>query len=212
MFTGIVKELGSVKSMTLSGGVYRLEVESKLLSGKADIGNSMAVNGVCLTIVKCKGAVLSFDVMSETVSRTGLAFIKPGAYVNLEDPIRAGDQFGGHFVQGHIDCAGRISGISMSMGICSITVSFPEEFSGLIVEKGSVAVDGISLTVSGCSRGSFTVHVIPHTIKVTTLGLKRSGDTVNLEFDIIGKYARRSIPDAPKDSAITENFLKSMGY
>lgn len=192
MFTGIIRELGIVKGISGLGRLYRLSVKSDDVSVSADIGDSVAVNGVCLTVTGKEKVILHFDVMGETVKRTNLAKIKYGDKVNLEGALRAGQQIGGHFVSGHIDCAGKIKFIGNNAGDISIDITFPENYSKLVADKGSIALDGVSLTVGKAGKGTVTVYMIPHTLKMTTLGFKRPGDEVNIEFDMIGKYISNS--------------------
>ena len=189
MFTGIVKELGKVRRISGLGGVYKLSVEAKDIAGGLNIGESVSVNGACLTLTGKDKNVLDFDVMGETFKRTNISKLKIGESVNLELALRAGDPLGGHFVTGHIDCVGRIREIRRASDNYSIEVVFPGEYKKFVVEKGSISLDGISLTVGSVGGGKTIVHIIPHTLKVTTLGSKRPGDEVNIEFDIIGKYA-----------------------
>ena len=211
MFTGIVKELGIVRNITKAGPVYRLGIESKDIARTLKTGDSVSVNGVCLTLVGKEGGVLSFDVMEETVRRTNLAGLKNRDYVNLEGSLKAGDSFGGHFVLGHVDCLGRIKDIKKSGGDFVMTVEIPPDFANLIVEKGSVAIDGVSLTIGEARSDRFKVYLIPHTLKITTLGLKNAGYKLNIEFDILGKYIAR-LKDVGKSSKVTENFLKENGF
>ena len=189
MFTGIVKELGKVRRISGLGGVYKLSVEAKDIAGGLNIGDSVSVNGACLTLTGRDKNILDFDVMGETFKRTNISKLKIGGSVNLEGALRAGDPLGGHFVTGHIDCVGRIREIRRTGDNYSIEVAFSGEYKKLVVEKGSIALDGISLTVGIVGSGGAAVHIIPHTLKVTTLGSKRAGDELNIEFDIIGKYA-----------------------
>ncbi len=188
MFTGIVKELGKVRRISGLGGVYKLSIEAKDSAAGLNTGDSLAVNGVCLTLTGKDKNTLDFDVMGETFKRTNMSKLKIGEAVNLESALRAGDPLGGHFVSGHIDCVGRIREIKRAGDNYSIEVAFPGQYKKFVVEKGSIALDGISLTVGMVGNGSAHVHIIPHTLKATTLGSKRSGDEVNIEFDMIGKY------------------------
>jgi riboflavin synthase len=188
MFTGIVKELGKVHRISGLGGIYKLSVEARDIAGGLNIGDSVSVNGACLTLTGKDKNILDFDVMGETFNRTNISKLKTGESVNLEGALRAGDPLGGHFVTGHIDCVGKIREIRRRSDNYSMEVSFPREYKKFVVEKGSVALDGISLTVGGVNEGSAVVHIIPHTLKVTTLGSRRPGDEINIEFDIIGKY------------------------
>jgi riboflavin synthase len=188
MFTGIVKELGLVRRISGLGGIYKLSVEAKDIAGGLNIGESVSVNGACLTLTGKDKTVLDFDVVGETFNRTNISKLKIGGSVNLESALRVGDPLGGHFVTGHIDCVGRIREIRRASDNYSIEVSFPGEYKKFVVEKGSISLDGISLTVGSVGAGRAIVHIIPHTLKITTLGSKRAGDEVNIEFDIIGKY------------------------
>ena len=211
MFTGLIRELKPIRAFTRSGNVYRLEAVSDIIVRDTAIGDSVSINGVCLTLTEKKKDALVFDVMEETVRRTSLASIKIGDKVNLEDSLKAGGPLGGHFVLGHIDCVGKVKKIENAGGEYIIEIKFPEEFSHLVVEKGSVALDGISLTVGEVGRGSFKVYIIPHTLKITNLSSRLAGDTVNIEFDIIGKYLSR-FRSLDKKSGVTEQFLKQMGF
>jgi len=211
MFTGIVKELGVVRRVNRAGGLYKLEVESAVISRDINAGDSVAVNGVCLTLTGRKNAILSFDVMAETIARSHLASLKEKDRVNLEGALKAGDSLGGHFVTGHIDCVGTVRAIKKSGGEFLMEVGFPERFAGLVVEKGSVSLDGVSLTVGSAGRGSFEVYLIPHTLKVTTLASAKAGDGINVEFDLIGKYIAR-LKETEGHSAITEEFLRGKGF
>ena len=211
MFTGIIQEIGAVKGLSLSGDTYRLDIGSSQIYKSTAIGDSVAVNGVCLTVAEKKTGILHFDVMAETVRRSNLSELKPGNNVNLEGSLRADGTLGGHFVLGHIDCVGHINHIGKRRGEFIIKIEFDEAFSHLVVEKGSVAIDGVSLTVGAVGRGMLEVYVIPHTLKATTIGKKNNSDGVNLEFDIIGKYASR-LKSVGNTSRISEEFLRSRGF
>lgn len=193
MFTGIIKELGRVHSISGLGNIYKLSIEAKDITGGLTIGDSVAANGVCLTLTEKDRNMLRFDVMAETIRKTCLGKLKAGDAINLEDALKAGSSMGGHFVTGHIDCMGRIRDIRRSSDEVSIEVTFPEEYSTLVVEKGSITLDGISLTVGKVLKNIITIYIIPHTLKMTTLGTKRISDEVNMEFDLIGKYVARLI-------------------
>lgn len=194
MFTGIIKELGKVRNISGLGGLYKLSVESKDIVNGAAIGDSIAVNGICLTVTQKDKNALSFDVMGETLKRTNLSKLRYGDAVNLEDALKVGSSLSGHFVTGHIDCIGKVEDIiKPNADEISVEISFPDKFNIFAVEKGSIAIDGISLTIGRISKKGIVVYIIPHTLKMTTLGFKRIGDGVNLEFDMIGKYIRRRI-------------------
>jgi len=211
MFTGIIKEIGVIKDFSRAGNVRRLAIESSILHKNIDIGDSVAANGVCLTLTGKERGLISFDVMGETLDRSALSGSRTGDRVNLEGAVRAQGSFGGHFVTGHIDCVGKVISVNKADGYV-ISVGFPDNFSHLVVEKGSVAVDGVSLTAGEVFRGAFNIYIIPHTLKATTLGIKKKGDLLNIEFDIIGKYCARFLESAAPRSRITEGFLRDRGF
>jgi riboflavin synthase len=190
MFTGIVEELATVVSVTDGEAVRRIVVSAPGLEG-VPTGASVAVNGVCLTAVETTGPEVAMDVVPETLDRTSLGRLEVGDRVNIERPLLADGRFDGHVVQGHVDGVGRVTALEAEEGGVSLTVEPPAELLPYIVEKGSITVDGVSLTVSGLSDSGFTVALIPHTLEVTTLGLRKPGDPVNLEVDIIAKYVER---------------------
>lgn len=210
MFTGIIKEVGAVRGLGRSGGVGRLDIESGAIYKTAGTGDSVAVNGVCLTLTGRNKNILSFDVMDETLRKTALERLANNDPVNLEGAVMADGAFGGHFVTGHVDCVGRIREIKKG-GEFKLTIEVPIGFAHLFVEKGSVSVDGVSLTVSGIRDNAFDVYIIPHTLKSTTLGSKKTGDALNIEFDIIGKYCSRFF-EKSSASRINKSFLRSKGF
>jgi len=212
MFTGIVTESGSVKSIKKQGDGLRLEIRSKTVAAPCRIGDSISVNGICLTVVSKASGVVGFDVMAETLLNSNLALLKYNDGVNLEGSMRADGTFGGHFVLGHIDCVGTIGAIKNSAGSLSIEIKIPQKFSGLVVDKGSVAVDGVSLTAGESGKDSFKVHIIPHTMKETTIGRLKPGGRVNVEFDIIGKYILKSEKGKAKNEKLNEKFLSEKGF
>lgn len=181
MFTGIVEELGEVRA-----AAPRFEVACRDLG--CAIGDSISVNGVCLTVVDRPEGGLAFDLSAETLARTSLDRLAPGDPVNLERPMAADGRFGGHIVQGHVDGVGRVVSLDRDATGATLTVSLPADLRRYLVEKGSVAVDGVSLTVAGLDGDGFSVALIPHTLDRTTLGSIRAGDPVNLEVDVIAKY------------------------
>jgi riboflavin synthase len=190
MFTGIVEECGEVESFSREGGGWRLNVSTHgITDGVA--GESIAVNGCCLTAVGFEGSAIQFDVLEETRRLTNLASIVPGAPVNLERSLRADSRLGGHFVTGHIDGRGSIEVFEARGADHYLRIRGPEGCGRLLVMKGSVAVDGISLTVAEVTGDAFAVWLIPHTLSVTNLGGRRPGDSVNLEFDLLGKYVEK---------------------
>lgn len=211
MFTGIIEEKGIVKSIDNVPGKFRLNIQAQYILNETKIGDSIAVNGVCLTVTDMTSSGFSADVMPETLRRSSLGSLKCGSCVNLERAMAANGRFGGHIVTGHIDGTGKISSVKKEGNAVIVNISAPNNILRLIVEKGSVAIDGISLTVTGVTKTDFSVSLIPHTAKETTLLSKRAGDMVNLENDIIGKYTERLL-SAPKESGITRSLLLENGF
>jgi len=212
MFTGIIEELGTVRSVEVRGEGARLTVEAPGIVAGARRGDSVAVNGVCLTITERTETAFAADVMAETMAKTNLGQLRRGARVNLERALRLGDRLGGHLVTGHVDGVGTITGRER-VGIATVvTIRAPQEVVRYLIPKGSVAVDGISLTVVEVRGDAFTVSIIPHTAAVTTLGFKQPGDTVNLEADVIGKYVARFLRREEGGQGITLDFLARSGF
>lgn len=216
MFTGLIAEMGDVVSLRRKEPGASLTIRAATLISDAAIGDSIAINGACLTVVNIQGNLLTFDLSDETMRSAGLGELRPGNKVNLEPSLRPDGKLGGHFVTGHVDAAGRIHSKTPSGDAFKLVIKAPSKVTDLLVEKGSVAVDGISLTVVDVSKDSFSIMIIPHTSKVTTIGLKRAGDTVNLEADIIGKYvarflARGRAEGAGGDERLLQSLMKA-GY
>lgn len=205
MFTGIVEEVGTVKS----AGAGRLTVAARKVLEDIKLGDSVAVNGVCLTVVEMTSESFSVDVMPETLRRANLGSLKAGDRVNLERPLAVGGRFGGHFVQGHIDGTGRVVSVTPERDAILLRFEAPPEIMRYIVEKGFIAVDGVSLTVVECSSTAFGVSLVACTQRNSTLGGKKPGDMVNLEVDIIAKYVERLRGGG---SAITKEFLAEHGF
>ena len=191
MFTGIVEELGTVAALETSTDSARLTIEGPLVTSDAEHGASISVNGVCLTVVTHGEGLFSVDVMAETLARSGLGALRPGDRVNLERAMAASGRFGGHVVQGHVDGTGTITARTPGDRWEVVEVSLPPELAAYVVEKGSITVDGVSLTVVDAGATSFTVSLIPTTLELTTLGTKAVGDPVNLEVDVLAKYVER---------------------
>jgi riboflavin synthase len=191
MFTGIVEEAGIVEKVRAGRRSTELTVRAPKIGRSLRIGNSVAVNGACLTVVGARGGVLKFDVLAETLRRTNLEFVRSGSLVNLERPLRADARLDGHFVLGHVDARGKVRRFERDGKDYVLDIDAPPSVMRYIVEKGSIAVDGISLTVAGVSRNWFRVWIIPHTREVTNLRVCRAGDLVNLEADILGKYVEQ---------------------
>src|SRR5690242_13039635 len=189
MFTGIVRELGTVASFDGA----RLVVKAPETAAKASVGDSVAVAGVCLTNVEAEDGQLAFDVVPETLARSALGRLEPGDAVNIEPSLRVGDQLGGHVVQGHVDGVGRIRSVTSDGEGRRVWIDAPDAVLGYCIEKGSIAVDGVSLTVAALDDEGFEVALIPHTLAVTTLGGLEPGDAVNLEADVLGKVVERLV-------------------
>ncbi|MEU2264168.1 riboflavin synthase [Streptomyces sp. NPDC019645] len=195
MFTGIVEELGEVTAVEDLGDASRFRLRGPVVTDGAKHGDSIAVNGVCLTVVETADGEFTADVMAETLKRSSLGALGAGSRVNLERPMVADGRFGGHIVQGHVDGTGTIVERTPSEHWEIVKVSLPAELSRYVVEKGSITVDGVSLTVVDAGRDHFTVSLIPTTLALTTLGAKQPGDPVNLEVDIVAKYVERMLGD-----------------
>jgi riboflavin synthase len=194
MFTGIVEELGEVAYVADAGGdAAVLAVRGPLVATDARHGDSIAVNGVCLTVVDSTDGVLRFDVMGETLRRSSLGVLRPGSGVNLERAATLGSRLGGHLVQGHVDGVGTILAREPADQWEVVRFALPPELERYVVEKGSIAVDGVSLTVMAVGAGEFSVGLIPTTLKLTVLGAKTPGDPVNLEVDVIAKYVEKML-------------------
>ncbi len=193
MFTGIVEEVGRIVSVRKKSKGVELTVNGKITTQETKLGDSISVNGVCLTVTEIGKDFFSFFISYETLRRTNLKEVKPGDFVNLERALTLNSRLGGHIVQGHVDTTTKVTRIKKEGESFKFYFSLPLSFSHLIVEKGSVAVDGISLTVAEILSSEFSVAVIPYTYESTNLKFKRAGDNVNLEFDIIGKYVERML-------------------
>ena len=195
MFTGIVEEAGTVEEIKVGSKSIELTVCTKSIARGIKLGASVAVNGCCLTVVKIstrgKIKLLRFDVLQESWQRTNLQFLTRGALVNLERPLRADGELGGHFVTGHVDGVGKIVRWEKSGGDHLLEITAPPDVMRYVLFKGSITVDGISLTVAGVTKKSFRLWIIPHTFEVTTLKERKVGDAVNLEADLLGKYAEK---------------------
>ncbi len=190
MFTGIIEEIGRVKNIRL-GRTPVIEIEASEVSGDLKIGDSVSVNGVCLTVTSVGRGSFTADVMPETLKKTDLGFLKKGSSVNLERALKAGDRMGGHMVSGHIDGVAKIKRVSLRANSRIITIEAPKEMTEFVVSKGSVALDGISLTVVDVEKTGFTVSLIPQTLTSTTLGAKKAGSKVNIEVDMVAKLVRK---------------------
>ncbi len=216
MFTGIVEEKGSLLHVISGSRSGEIEIKAKKVLEGTKTGDSIAVNGVCLTVTSLKADSFTADVMPETLRRTNLGELRPGDPVDLERAMPADGRFGGHIVSGHIDGTGRILSMKKEENAVLVTIGADRNLLRLMVEKGSVAIDGISLTIAEVTDTAFMVSIIPHTAKETVLLDKRNGDTVNLETDIVGKYVERlmsfaGVPEE-KESRVTMDFLAENGF
>lgn len=218
MFTGIIEEKGKLVEKQIHGNSGSLRIAASKVLEKTKIGDSIAVNGVCLTVTTLGDGFFTADVMAETIRRSSLGSLMPGAHINLERAMAADGRFGGHIVSGHIDGTGEIASMVKEENATLITIKADSKILNLIVEKGSITIDGISLTVASVSKEDFTVSIIPHTGDVTTLMERKVGDQVNLENDLVGKYVQKLLGISNEsnsdntNSGITLEMLESLEY
>ncbi len=208
MFTGIIKETGKIKKITDKVQDIEFEVSSSVLLKDVKTGDSIAINGVCLTVKSFDGDSFTFDVSSNTLAHTNLGELKTGDRVNLEDSLTPSDKLGGHFVSGHIDCTTRITSIVKTGRAYEITFELPSEATPFITKRGSVAIDGTSLTVTEVAEDSFKVVIIPHTFENTILGSKGTGSSVNIEVDMLARYIANYLNNKQKTSDEKDRILK----
>ncbi|WP_333784599.1 riboflavin synthase [Thermocrinis sp.] len=197
MFSGLVEEVGIVEELKLLSGGAKLTIRSTL--GDIKIGDSIAVNGVCLTVVDTHKGTISFDLSQETLSRSNLKLLKKGDPVNLERALRVGDRIGGHFLQGHVDFTSKVLLFSQRGSHWELKTHIPEEYREYVVEKGSIGIDGISLTINYVEQDAVSINIIPHTYEKTNLKHRKAGDLVNVELDILGKYVINYVKLITKD-------------
>ncbi len=210
MFTGLIRAIGVLRAMERRGRSLSLTVDISALPRQPAVGESLAVSGVCLTVVACHGGEAVFDAVEETVAHTTLAKLRPPARVNLEPALRLGDTLDGHIVLGHVDAVARILAVRKLLGSWEFEFSLPPEIAALVATKGSIAVDGVSLTVVEAGSDDFAVAIIPHTFQATTLGDRRPGDFVNLEADVLARYAARW--QEQKGSGLSAEILRASGF
>ena len=200
MFTGLVREVGEVGWLRRTDQAVQLMVVAPRTASRVTRGESVAVNGCCLTVATHRDKQLLFDLLEESLQRTNLGGVKPGDPVNLERALRVDGRLGGHFVQGHVDCTAQVVSITEKGPDVRLEISLPREFARYATFKGSIAVNGVSLTIAELAEESFTVWVIPHTLEATNLGDLQDRDTVNLEFDVLAKYVERLVSPRSTDS------------
>jgi riboflavin synthase len=213
MFTGLIETTCKVKSVSRVGDSMVLTVDLGVLASENKTGDSIAINGACLTITRLQGSLASFDVSAETLTKSTLGKLKPSSDVNVERSLKAGDRLGGHFVLGHVDGTATIDAIDKTGEFANIKFAAGTELLNGIVAKGSVAVDGVSLTITNVDHRSFGVSIIPETLKRTTLGKAKTGDCVNIEIDIIVKTIKSQLDEIlPKKQSLTAEKLRQLGY
>ena len=213
MFTGLIETICTVQSLRRTGDSMVLTIDLGVLASESKPGDSIAINGACLTIAKLQGSLAGFDVSAETLAKSTLGKLKPSSEVNAERSLKASDRFGGHFVLGHVDGTATVDAIDKAGEFANIKFAAKAELLEAIVVKGSVAVDGISLTIASVDLNSFGVSVIPETLKRTTLGKAKIGDCVNIETDIIVKTIKRQLDEIlPKKQGLTAEKLRQLGY
>lgn len=212
MFTGLVEEVGKVTEVRKVGVTTRLTVQGNRVAADAQVNDSISVSGVCLTVTAKYGLRMAFDVVTETLQRTTLRYARPGASVNLERALAVGGRIGGHFVLGHVDGTGRITNVLDRGTEKVVTIKPDADLMPLMVAKGSVAVDGVSLTIASVDADTFTVALIPQTIRITTFREARVGDMVNIEADILGKYVERLLTFYQQSGGVTAEKLVEAGF
>ncbi|MDR3627868.1 MAG: riboflavin synthase [Ignavibacteriaceae bacterium] len=205
MFTGLIEETGKLIEKLKAGDGYQLTFSGAKVMDDLEIGSSISVNGTCLTVVKKDSQTFTVDAIEETLKKTNLGSLNNNDKVNLERPLKADSRLGGHFVLGHVDTTGKIVEIKELTSSHFITISFPEEFKAYLIYVGSVAIDGVSMTVAELGDNTFSIGVIPHTWEETIFSAKKRGDTVNLEFDVLGKYVERIMQGKAVNTGIINN-------
>ena len=213
MFTGLIEEVGKVFQIRQSGDAARVTVECPLIAKGTNIGDSIAINGVCLTVVSLDTALLTFDAVPETMRRTNLGQLHTGSPVNLERALAAGQRMGGHFVQGHIDGVGTVASVRSEDNAHIFFIKASKELMRYIVPKGSVAIDGVSLTVVDVEPNQFSMWIIPHTFENTTFKIRQIGDVVNLETDLLAKYVEKMLLGSDEaENGLSIEKLRDAGY
>lgn len=213
MFTGMIESLAIVKNLSLKAGGAELFLEFSGFPDGLALGESIAINGACLTVKEISGTMASFDISGETLKKTALGKLLHAEKVNIERALKMGDRLGGHFVSGHVDGIGMIKGKKLSAEQCTLSCSVEKKVTDMMIEKGSVAIDGISLTIVDLTDGLFSVALIPYTLATTTLGFRKIGDLVNIETDMMGKWIKRHLANTQeKKGGITQEQLIEQGF
>lgn len=212
MFTGIIEEIGKIEEISKHGRNLKLRIKASKILNDLKVGDSININGACQTIIATDGNSFTVEAVEETLKKTNLGVLKRNDGVNLERAVRLSDRLGGHLVTGHVDCVGKIKSIARRDGSFLYEFELSEKYLAHLIEKGSVAVDGISLTVVEVKEKSFTVAIIPFTLENTSLSTKKVGDLVNIETDLIGKYVERFLATKREKFEITEEWLKEKGW
>jgi len=212
LFTGLVEEVGKITEVRKTASTARITVQASKVSSDTQVNDSVSVNGVCLTVTAKFGLRMAFDAVSETIQRTTLRFARPGESVNLERALPVGGRVGGHFVLGHVDGIGRVTDIQEKGQERVIRIQAEQPLMRLIVYKGSVAIDGVSLTIASVDESSFTVALIPHTLRNTVFRERREGESVNIEADILGKYVDRLLGLHVEETGLTVEKLAAAGF
>ncbi len=210
MFTGLIQEIGLVKRAVREKGVLRLAIEAPKVSRELRVNDSVAVSGVCLTVVALAVPLFEVEVVEETLRKTTLSGWQAGQRVNLEPCVRLSDRLGGHLVQGHVDAVARVAGIRYQQGGVLLTLKLPPPLMKYVIPRGSIAVDGVSLTVARLNDNQVAISLIPHTLEHTTLSDLKPGDAVNIEVDLVGKYVERLFPHQPEPASLA--WLHQLGY
>lgn len=212
MFTGLVEEIGFIRALTRKGDGLLLEIKADKLLDDVKIGDSIAVDGVCLTVVRLGSTSFYVDAVAETLARTTLSTKKAGQGVNLERALAANGRFGGHFVQGHVDGLGKIAAVERRAAGHWLRIAMPDSLAVFVIEKGSIAIDGLSLTIARVEDNSISVAIIPHTWSATCLQFKKAGEQVNIETDMIAKYVQKIVQPYKRAKGLTLQKLADFGY
>ena len=211
MFTGLIEEIGIIEQLQKHRGTLRLTVSAKEIVKDLAIDDSISINGVCLTVVQFSKSSFQVEAVEETLGKTTLGSLKTGSHANLERSLRFSDRMGGHFVQGHVDAVGEVTAVQKQKGGILLSIKLPSHLLKYVISEGSIAVDGVSLTIARLEENEITISLIPHTLEKTTLASLKAEDGVNIEVDLIGKYVER-ILTRPNQSKISEEWLQEMGY